>query len=64
MPIITVMAREGILEDTETKARLIEELSAAFARVMGDETYRRRATVIILEVPDENWGRAGRQHRS
>jgi phenylpyruvate tautomerase PptA (4-oxalocrotonate tautomerase family) len=64
MPIITVMMREGILEDSEMKAVLIAELSAAFARAMGDDIYRKRSTVVILEVPDDNWGRAGRQHGS
>jgi phenylpyruvate tautomerase PptA (4-oxalocrotonate tautomerase family) len=64
MPVITVMARSGVLRDSETKAILIDELSAAFAKAVGDESYKERATVVIMEVPDENWGRAGKQHGS
>jgi len=61
MPVITVMARSGVLAGKEAKAHLINELAAAFARVVGDDAYRQKATVVIVEVPDENWGRAGRQ---
>jgi 4-oxalocrotonate tautomerase family enzyme len=61
MPVIIVKARKGVLETKEIKAALIEKLSDAFAQVVNDESYRARATVIIEEVADENWGRGGRQ---
>jgi phenylpyruvate tautomerase PptA (4-oxalocrotonate tautomerase family) len=43
------------------KAQLIEELAAAFARVVEYPAYMERATVVIEEVPRESWGRTGRQ---
>jgi 4-oxalocrotonate tautomerase family enzyme len=61
MPVIIVKARKKVLKTKEMKAALIEELSEAFSRVVGDDSYKSRATVIIEEVPDENWGRAGKQ---
>jgi 4-oxalocrotonate tautomerase family enzyme len=61
MPVIIVRARKGVLKTKEMKAALIDELSGAFARVVGDDSYKSRATVIIDEVSDENWGRAGKQ---
>ena len=61
MPVIIVKARKRVLKTKEMKAALIDELSGAFARVVGDDSYKSRATVIIDEVADENWGRAGKQ---
>ena len=61
MPVIRVKARQGVLATSQMKARLIEEMAAAFARVVGDEAYLQKATVIIEEVPDQNWGRGGKQ---
>ena len=61
MPVIIVKARAGVLATKEKKAELIELLAASFAKVVGDETYNSRTTVVIEEVPNENWGRAGKQ---
>lgn len=61
MPVIIVKARRGVLKGRKKKGRLIEDLAAAFAEAAGDESYRQRVTVVIEEVPNENWGRAGRQ---
>lgn len=61
MPVIMVKARKGVLKTKEMKAKLIEELSDAFARTVGDNKYKERTTVIIEEIPDENWGRGGKQ---
>lgn len=61
MPVIVVKARKGVIGTKEKKAMLIKELAAAFSRVAGDDVYKKRATVIIEEVPDENWGRQGEQ---
>jgi len=61
MPVIIVKARQGVLRDKQMKARLIQEMAATFARVVGHEKYEHRATVLIEELPDENWGREGRQ---
>ncbi len=61
MPVIIVKARQGVLRDKPTKARLIEEMAQAFARVVGDPAYASRATVLIEEIPDDNWGRGGKQ---
>ena len=63
MPVIIVKAREGVLEGREVKGQLIEDLASAFAKAAQDETYRSRVTVVIDEVPDENWGRSGKQVR-
>lgn len=61
MPVIIVKARRGVLKGRKKKGRLIEDLAAAFAEAAGDESYRQSVTVVIEEVPNENWGRAGRQ---
>ncbi len=61
MPVIIVKARQGVIKSKATKARLIEEMAAAFARVIENPGYLERTTVVIEEVPSENWGRAGRQ---
>ena len=61
MPVIIVKARQGVLPSNQAKAKLIEEIAQAFARAVGDEAYKSRATVIIEEYPDQNWGRGGQQ---
>ncbi len=61
MPVIIVKARQGVLPSAQAKSQLIEELAAAFARAVGDESYKDNATVIIEEYPDQNWGRRGKQ---
>jgi 4-oxalocrotonate tautomerase family enzyme len=61
MPVIIVKARKGVLDTLEKKAKVIEGMASAFAEAVGDSAYRGRATVIIEEVPDENWGRSGKQ---
>lgn len=61
MPVIIVKARRGVLRTKEKKAELIEDLSKAFAKAAGDESYIARVHVIIDEVPNENWGRGGKQ---
>ncbi len=61
MPVIIVKARQGVLRASARKARLIKELAATFARVVEDPAYVERTTVVIEEVPSENWGRGGRQ---
>lgn len=61
MPVIMVKTRKGVLKTKEMKAQLIEELSEAFARTVGDNSYKERTTLIIEEIPDENWGRSGKQ---
>ena len=61
MPVIIVKARQGVIRGKAQKAQMIEEMAAAFARVIGDPSYIERTTVVIEEVPSENWGRAGRQ---
>ena len=61
MPVIIVKAREGVIRGKAKKAEMIEEIAATFARVIGDPAYVERTTVVIEEVPTENWGRAGRQ---
>jgi 4-oxalocrotonate tautomerase family enzyme len=61
MPVIIVKTRKDVLKTKEMKAQLIEELSNAFARTVGDNKYINRTAVIIEEVPDENWGRSGKQ---
>lgn len=64
MPVIIVKAREKVVHGPEVKARLIEELAAAFGRAVGDEKYASRATVLIETLPDESWGRSGKQVES
>ena len=64
MPVIIVKAREKVVRGADLKARLIEELAAAFGRVVGDEKYAARATVLIETLPDESWGRGGKQIES
>lgn len=61
MPVIIVKARQGVLPNQQAKAQLIQEMASAFARAVGDEAYQARATVIIEEYPDQNWGRGGKQ---
>jgi len=61
MPVIIVKARQGVLRDKDMKPNLIQEMAQAFARVLGDPAYAARATVLIEELPDENWGRGGKQ---
>lgn len=61
MPVIIVKARQGVLPSAQAKAQLMEDMAAAFAKAVGDMAYKDRATVIIEEVPDQNWGRGGRQ---
>jgi 4-oxalocrotonate tautomerase family enzyme len=61
MPVIIVKARQGVLATSQMKAQVIEEITAAFARVAGDESFKQKTTVIIEEIPDQNWGRAGKQ---
>jgi len=60
MPVIIIKARQGVLKTGEMKAKLISGVAEAFAQAVGDETYRERATVIIEETPNENWGLKGR----
>lgn len=64
MPVIIVKARETVVNGVDVKARLIKELAAAFARAVGDEKYAARATVLIETLPDECWGRGGKQVKS
>ncbi|MFH2058012.1 MAG: tautomerase family protein [Pseudomonadota bacterium] len=64
MPVIIVKARKGVLKTREIKAALIKDMAQCFARAVNDEAYAKRATVIIEEVPDENWGRNGEQIQS
>lgn len=61
MPVIIVKARKGVLDTSEKKAKIIEGMATAFAEAVGDLAYRKRTTVIIEEIPDENWGRGGKQ---
>lgn len=61
MPVIIVKARAGVLDTPEKKAKAIEGMAAAFAEAASDPAYRQRTTVIIEEVPSENWGRGGKQ---
>jgi 4-oxalocrotonate tautomerase family enzyme len=61
MPVIIVKARQGVIEGKAKKAQMIEEMAATFARVIENPGYVERTTVVIEEVPSENWGRAGRQ---
>jgi phenylpyruvate tautomerase PptA (4-oxalocrotonate tautomerase family) len=64
MPVIIVKAREKVVYGADLKAKLIEELAEAFGRVVGDEKYAARATVLIETLPDESWGRGGKQIES
>lgn len=61
MPVIIVKARRGVLRDKAAKAECIAAMAEAFARAAGDPACARRATVLIEEVEDEDWGRGGRQ---
>jgi 4-oxalocrotonate tautomerase family enzyme len=61
MPVIIVKARQGVIKDKAAKAKLISGMAKAFAEAAGDAAYADRATVILEEVPDENWGRGGEQ---
>ena len=61
MPVIIVKARKGVLKGRKKKGVLIDEMAAAFAKAAGDPKYKQRVTVVIEEVPNEHWGRAGRQ---
>ena len=61
MPVIIVKARETVINTKEKKAALIEALSDAFADVVGDKEFKHRATVLIETLPDDNWGRNGKQ---
>ena len=61
MPVIIVKARQGVIKGRAKKAQMIEEMAAAFARVIENPGYVERTTVVIEEVPSENWGRGGRQ---
>ncbi len=61
MPVIIVKAREGVLKDHLVKSQLIEDLATAFTKAAGDESYKKRVTVVIDEIPNENWGRSGQQ---
>lgn len=61
MPVIIVKARKGVLKDKATKAKLMEKMAQCFSEAAGDSAFEKRATVIIEEVPDENWARGGKQ---
>ncbi|MBI4799326.1 MAG: tautomerase family protein [Desulfarculus sp.] len=61
MPVIIVKARQGVLPHDQAKAQIIKDMAHALARAVGDEAYQARATVIIEEYPDQNWGRGGKQ---
>lgn len=61
MPVIIVKARSGVLKGKRIKATLIKEMAKCFANAANDKEYAKRATVIIEEIPDENWGRGGEQ---
>jgi 4-oxalocrotonate tautomerase family enzyme len=61
MPVIIVKARQGVIKSKAKKAQMIEEMAATFARVIDNPSYVERTTVVIEEVPSENWGRAGKQ---
>lgn len=65
MPVITVKVREGVLDTSEKKAQVIRKIADAFAEVAGDESRREQildvTTVLIEEIPDNCWGRKGRQ---
>ncbi len=61
MPVIIVKARQGVINSKKSKAQLIEGMARAFAEAAGDPAYASRATVILEEVPDDNWGRGGQQ---
>lgn len=63
MPVIIIKARQGVLKDKKTKAGLMQKMAQCFAEAVGDEDFAKRATVIIEEVPDENWARGGKQVR-
>lgn len=62
MPVIVIKAREGVIKTNEQKKALIEGVAEVFARAAGDESYRERVTVILEEIPGENWGLKGRQY--
>ncbi|MFP5221661.1 MAG: tautomerase family protein [Acidobacteriota bacterium] len=61
MPVIIVKARQGVIKDQAAKAKLISGMAKAFADAAGDPAFAGRATVILEEVPDDNWGRGGEQ---
>ena len=61
MPLIIVRTREGVLSGKEQKKELIEKMSAVMGEVLHDPGYIGRTTVIIEEIPNDNWGRGGKQ---
>jgi len=58
MPIITVRAIQGYFS-REQQTDLIRELTAAVVRVADHPAIESATRVIIVEIPDGQWGVAG-----
>ena len=55
MPYVNLQITEGATR--EQKAQLVEEITAALARVLGKKP--EHTHVVIQEIAEENWGFAG-----
>lgn len=55
MPVVQISLREG--RDSETKRRLIGEVTDAVVRTAGVAAEQVR--VLLYELPDEQWGIGG-----
>ncbi|OGC21335.1 hypothetical protein A2291_07535 [candidate division WOR-1 bacterium RIFOXYB2_FULL_42_35] len=57
MPLVKIELWPG--RDKETKKKLIEKVSADVAEII--ECPTEAVTVVIQDIPKENWGIAGKQ---
>lgn len=57
MPFVEVKSIRGVFS-TEEKARIVEETTAVFARLKGDE-FAAGTWVVVNELDDGNWGEGG-----
>ena len=57
MPFVEVKSIKGVFS-AEEKTRIIEETTAVFARMKGDE-FAQGTWVVINELGDGNWGEGG-----
>jgi len=57
MPVVRIDMWEG--RDKETKRKLIQSVSKAVADSLGIEVDR--IEIILIDVPEDNWGKNGEQ---
>ena len=56
MPVVQVSLKTG--RTTEEKRQLVERITMALVEVCGSN--RERVHIIIMDVPEDSWGRGGK----